>query len=156
MKKSIKNLVLFFTAFCIYITIEVLFRGYSYPLMGCAAGLSVLIFGSLNNCISWDIPILIQSLIGSLVITFFELIIGLADKAFLHLNMWDYTNVPLNYKGIICVPFSLAWMGLAFIGIVIADAIEYYVIHEDTRPYYRSLSGKVLFKLPERECTKEV
>ena len=33
-KKVYKNVILFIVGFCLYITIEVLFRGYSYPLMG--------------------------------------------------------------------------------------------------------------------------
>lgn len=41
-KKVYKNVILFIVGFCLYITIEVLFRGYSYPLMGVCAGLVVV------------------------------------------------------------------------------------------------------------------
>lgn len=60
--------------------------------------------------------------------------------------MWDYSNVFLNYKGIICLPFSLAWVGLSIVAVVIADAINYYLLDdEEVVPYYK-LFGKTIFK----------
>lgn len=60
MKKIIyKNLILFVVGFCLYITIETLFRGYSYPWSGIMGGLAVVILDKINNYISWDIPLII-------------------------------------------------------------------------------------------------
>lgn len=154
-KQIIKNCILFLIGFCTYITMEVLFRGYSYPLMGIAGGISLILIGGINNYISWEIPLFYQSIIGSSIVTFIELIIGLIDKFFLHIGMWDYSNIPLNFMGIICVPFSIAWIGISLIAIIVSDAFEYYVIHEKVRPYYKSIFGHILFILPERECKLE-
>ena len=151
-EQIIKNVVLFICGFCMYITAEVLFRGYSYWSMGILGGLSMCIIGGLNNYISWDMPLFIQMIIGATVITFFELIVGLTDKLYLHIGMWDYSNMPMNFMGVICVPFFFVWMVLSFAAIILADAIEYYVMHEPQHPYYRSMYGKILFWLPERVC----
>jgi uncharacterized membrane protein len=40
--------------------------------------------------------------------------------------MWDYTNMPLNFDGVICVPFSLLWIGLSIVAVIVADCINYY------------------------------
>ena len=144
----LKNTILFLIGFCVYITIEVLYRGFSYPLMGLCAGIAIVILDKINDLISWDVDVLWQCLFGALLITLMELIIG---KMFLtgYLPvMWDYSSVPLNYQGIVCVPFSVVWMALSFVAIIVADAINYYVFKEKPVPYYKCF-GKVIFRFKE-------
>lgn len=61
--------------------------------------------------------------------------------------MWDYTDLPLNFDGVICLPYSLLWILVSIVGIIIADAINYYVFDEKTVPYYKLL-GKTVIKFP--------
>ncbi len=151
MDKRYKNDILFIVGFCVYTTIEVLFRGYSYPLMGLCAGLLVNIIDKINDHISWDVDILAQCSIGMFLVTLMEYIIGLIFlKTDLLPVMWDYSNLPLNYKGIICVPFSIAWLGLSFIAILVADAINYYVFAISPCPYYK-LFGRTIIKFKKGE-----
>ena len=152
--KLIKYLVLFLTGFCIYITIEVCFRGYSYPLMGVCGGLSLIILDSINDKISWDVDLIIQAIIGAIVITLFELLIGTMANNGLVEVMWDYSNIPFNYKGVICAPFSAIWTLLSVIGIFISDAINYYVFEEETTPYYK-IFGHTIIKFKERNCLRK-
>lgn len=148
---NLKNAILFLVGFCVYITIEVCFRTYSFPAMGLCGGLAIVILDKLNDRISWDLDILIQGLFGSLLITFFELIIGvLSLNGYLPI-MWDYSNMPLNYLGVICVPFSILWIFMSIIGIMVADAINYYVFEELPVPYYR-LFGKKIIEFKEKHC----
>lgn len=152
--KALKFLLLFLTGYCVYIAIEVTYRGYSYKSMGILSGLLFsLVFDQINNRISWDMDLLLQGIIGSAAVTLSELIIGtMMSKGILGLSiMWDYSTIPLNYNGIICVPFSIIWIFISIFGIILADAFNYYVLHEKPRPYYK-LFGKLLFKLPERTC----
>lgn len=150
MKIIIKNIILFAVGYCVYIAIEVTYRGFSYPLMGLCGGLALMIMDKINDYISWDIDIIIQGSIGSIIITFFELIIG---EISLHTDflpiMWDYSNVLLNFDGVICLPFSLIWIGLSIIGILVADTINYYIINIQPCPYYKCM-GKVVLKFRER------
>lgn len=131
MKKINKNLILFLFGFMAYITIEVCYRGYSYPLMGICGGIAVLLIDKINNKISWDTDILIQGACGSLIITFFEFVIGELFLNGVLPVMWDYSNVFLNYKGIICLPFSLIWVVLSIVAVIIADAINYYLLDDE-------------------------
>lgn len=63
--------------------------------------------------------------------------------------MWDYSNVPLNFDGVICLPFSIAWFFLSILAIFLADAINYYVLDEPQVPYY-NLFGKTVIKFKEK------
>lgn len=145
----LKNTILFLIGFCVYITIEVIYKGgYSHWLMGLCAGIAILLLDKINNYVSWDVDILLQCLLGSLLITLMELIIGkLFISGYLPV-MWDYSSVPLNYQGIICVPFSIVWMALSFVAILVADAINYYVFDEYPVPYYKCF-GKVILRFPK-------
>ena len=149
MKKINKNIVLFLFGFMAYITIEVCYRGYSYPLMGICGGIAILLLDKINNRISWDTDILIQGACGSLIITFFEYVIGELFLNGVLPVMWDYSNVFLNYKGIICLPFSLIWIIISILGIFIADAINYYVFEILPVPYYK-LFGHTILKFKEK------
>lgn len=150
MKIIIKNIILFAVGYCVYIAIEVTYRGFSYPLMGLCGGLALMIMDKINDYISWDIDIIIQGSIGSIIITFFELIIGeISLRTELLPIMWNYSNVPLNFDGVVCVPFSLIWVGLSIIGILIADAINYYIFGESPIPYYKCF-GRTILRFKER------
>lgn len=87
-----KNIFLFIIGFCLYITIETLFRGYSYPASGIMGGLVVVIIDKINDYISWDIPLIIQMLIGGIVITVIEGITGVIALYGFDYRMWDYSN----------------------------------------------------------------
>ncbi len=149
-KKVYKNIILFTVGFCLYITIEVLFRGYSFPLMGVCAGLVIVLLDKINDYISWDIDILIQSALGMFMVTIMELIIGtIFQNTSLLPVMWDYSNLPLNFNGIICIPFMVLWMVLSFIAILVADSINYYVFDEKPAPYYK-LFGHTIIQFKEK------
>ena len=147
--KYLRQLVLFIVGFCIYITIEVCYRGYSYPLMGLCGGIILLMIDCINEKISWNTDILLQGCIGSIIATLFELIIGSICLVYNFELMWDYTNVPLNFNGIICLPFSLIWIIISILGIFIADAINYYVFGILPVPYYK-LFGHTILKFKEK------
>lgn len=145
-KLLIKNLVLFIVGFCSYITIEVCFRGYSYPLMGIVGGIDFILIDKINDKISWNIDLIIQGIIGSAIVTLSELFVGLIDIYILHINMWNYSNMPFNFMGIICPTFSFIWFMLSIIAIFLADSINYYVFKELPIPYYNILKWVIKFK----------
>lgn len=147
-----KNIILFMVGFCVYITIEVMFRGYSYPLMGCCAGIALIVLDKINDRLSFDVDVLFQCMVGSAIVTLMEFIIGSISLLGYLPKMWDYSSLMFNYKGIICLPFSIVWIFLSFIGIILADAINYYVFEETECPYYK-LFGKVIFSFKQKHCT---
>lgn len=56
-----------------------------------------------------------------LITSALELITGLALEKIYHVRWWDYSDRPFNFKGHICLSFSLAW-GIACVFVM-------YVIH---------------------------
>lgn len=148
-KNVFRKTILFLVGFCLYITIECLFRGYSYPLMGICGGIMMIILDTFNNQISWSMDILLQGCLGAVIITLIEFIIGKSLKLLSLPPMWDYSNIPFNIDGIICLPFSLIWVLLSIIGIFIADAINYYVFDELPVPYYK-LFGKIVLRFKKK------
>ncbi|MBE7037471.1 MAG: hypothetical protein E7404_01055 [Ruminococcaceae bacterium] len=147
--KTLRYAVLFLTGFCTYITIEVCYRGYSYPLMGLCGGIILIVIDSINEKISWYIDILLQGIIGSFIVTGVELIVGGIFFIFNLNPMWDYSNVPFNFYGIISLPYSLIWIVISILGIILADVINYYVFNIQPVPYYKFF-GHTIFKFKEK------
>ena len=48
-------------------------------------------------------------------------------------NVWDYSNLPFNIYGQVCVWFIFLWFILSFIGIVVDDYIRYWLFDEEKR-----------------------
>ena len=149
-KHILKYLILFLVGYCVYIAIEVTFRNYSFPLMGIVGAISFILIDRINEVMPWDTDLIIQSVIGSLIVTTFELIVGEGLKFFNQPPMWDYSSLPLNFNGVICLPFSLVWVLLSAIAILLADAINYYLLHEKPTPHYKILGFQ--FSFPKRSC----
>ena len=53
--------------------------------------------------------IVLVFVVTTIVTTVFELAAGYLLKAIFHAKWWDYSHMPANFKGYICVPFSLLW-----------------------------------------------
>lgn len=51
--------------------------------------------------------------VGFVVATVVELLFGLYYKYGLGVAFWDYSQIRWNVGGLVCLPFSLAWSGLA-------------------------------------------
>lgn len=151
MIKYLRQIILFLVGFCAYITIEVCFRGHSYLLMGIVGGIILLLIDQINERISWNIDLIVYGIIGSAIATLFEFIIGETLKILNLSPMWDYSNLPFNFDGVICLPFSLLWIILSIIGVLIADAINYYVFEELPIPYYK-IFGKTVIQYKKKHC----
>lgn len=146
-------LILFVVGMCIYTTIEVWFRGYSYRLMSIVGGVALVLLSGLNSEFDNDMPLLTQMFVGGLMITCLELISGEFALQFFGIRMWNYSGQWMSMcDDLICPLFSFFWCLLAGVGIILADTIDFYVLHNDWHPYYRRLNGNIWFYLPERIC----
>ena len=109
----LKYLLLFSVGGFGYYFLEIIYRGFSHFSMALCGGfcLCVLykIFEKLPN-----VNLVLKCALGSLVITAAEFFCGCIVNLLLHLNVWDYSHLPLNLLGQICLPFSLIWFFLCF------------------------------------------
>lgn len=136
LKELIKIIVLFLIGGFTYCEIEILWRGYTHWTMGVLGGFCFVIIGGLNNYIPWNMKLWKQAITGSLVVTGCELIFGIILNLFLELHIWDYSNMPFNLLGQICLPFTVLWFFLSIVCIFVDDWLRYILFHEDKPKYY--------------------
>lgn len=152
MNKTSRNLLMFILGCAFYTLIEMLWRGYSFRLMSLSGGLIFVAGGALNNKFSWKMDLLLQCGIISVMVTLLEAIVGNIDYYFLHLNMWDYSNLHYHYfNGKISLLFSIIWFFMGLLVIFVHDAITYYWLHEGEQPEYW-IFGKRIWQMPVRKC----
>ena len=94
-----------------YVGLELLWRGRSHPSMFAAGGVSFLLLGKIRET---GLPIWVKPVAGAAAITAVELGTGLLLNREYHI--WDYRAVPGNFKGQICLPFSLLWIPVSLLG----------------------------------------
>lgn len=131
-----KYAALFLIGGLIYVGMELCWRGHSHFTMFFLGGIDFILLGLLNEIIPWNMGLLWQALIGSAIITISEFATGCIVNLCFHWNVWDYSNLPLNVLGQICLPFSLLWIVVATAAIVLDDYIRYWVFGEE-KPHYR-------------------
>lgn len=136
MKTVIKNLILFEIGGLIYNLIEILYRGNTHWTMFIVGGLCFLLVGWINKFFSWDLALWKQMLIGGAIITVVEFVSGCIINLWLGWNVWDYSHIPLNILGQICLPFYFAWVGLSLIAIIVDDVIRWLFFGEE-KPKYK-------------------
>ena len=75
--------------------------------------------------------------IMSICMTIVELIAGIILLKYFNMRLWDYRNEVLNYKGFICIKFSIFWM--------ILSAFYYFLIHPKVYDSVVWLSKNLVF-----------
>ena len=102
-----------------YVGLELLWRGRSHPSMFAAGGLSFLLLGKIRDGM---LPRAVKPVAGAAMITAVELCTGLlANRDY---QVWDYRAVPGNFRGQICLPFSLLWIPVASLGMELYGLTE--------------------------------
>ncbi len=102
-----KACVLFYLGGGSYMVMEFLWRGRSHGSMFLLGGLCFLLIGELGKLLR-RVPLAVQLLIFSAMITFLELLTGLAVNG--NYAIWDYRKALYHYRGQICLEFSLLWI----------------------------------------------
>lgn len=134
----------------LYMILEMLWKGgfdklhWSMFILAAFGGITV---GQLNNHFSYDMDILLQCLMGGILVTIGE---GLVGHLFnINYTCWDYRPLPFSFwNDQINLFFSMIWAFiLCPIAILIDDFYDYYILKSEERPYYK-FCGKVFFSLP--------
>lgn len=135
--KFLEYLTIFLIGGLVYIGIEIGFRGYTHWSMFILGGLCLVIVGLLNEVPLFpkNFGLIPQGILGSIVITILEFITGLIVNVWLGWDIWDYSDLPLNIMGQICLPFTLAWFALSIVAIVVDDYIRYWFFGEEKPTY---------------------
>ena len=106
-----KTVLLFIVGGLGYVGLECLWRGWSHGSMFLAGGSCFLLLGKLDRT-QPRLPWPVRALMGGLIITSVELLAGLLfNRSY---RVWDYRQMPMNFYGQICLPFSLLWIPVSF------------------------------------------
>ena len=108
--KTWKHSVLFYIGGTAYMTLEFAYRGRSHGSMFLLGGTCFLLLGRLSKA---NLPPALRGLVGAGIITAVELGAGLIANR--RHTVWDYRSLPANFKGQICLPYSLLWVPVSMI-----------------------------------------
>lgn len=136
MKEKIKLLILFIVGAFIYMGIELAFRGFTHWSMGIVGGTCFIIIGGLNDYYDREMSIFKMCFLGAIIITALELCAGIVLNLQMKLHIWDYSHMPLNFMGQICLIFSIAWFFLSVIAILLDDFIR-WAFFKQPFPHYK-------------------
>lgn len=138
MRAFVRTMTLWLWGGWLYYIIELLWRGYSHPSMFIVGGLCFLFIGGLNSFLPWSLGLVQQCVIGGIVVTLIEFLAGVILNIWLGLNIWDYSAVPMNIMGQVCVYFVFAWMALSLVGIYLDDYLR-WKLYGEQKPKYTIL-----------------
>lgn len=119
MSDRLLEILVFILGGIAYAMIEILFRGHTHWTMVLTGGACVLTMYMMSGWLL-DIPLVASALTGALIITMYELVVGLIVNVRLGWSVWDYSDMPGNLLGQICPAFSAIWflLCLIFLGII--------------------------------------
>ncbi len=112
MKRIKADSIIFLTGSLGYGLIEILWRGRTHWSMTLAGGICFIAFKEIASRMS-QFPALYRSVAASAAVTGVELIFGLVFNVLLKENVWDYSRMPFNFMGQICLLYSVLWGLLA-------------------------------------------
>ena len=130
MKLFLKYFILFSIGGIAYFLGEILWRGWSHWTMFALGGLCFVLIGIINEFYTYEIPFIIQMIIGTFIIT------GCIVNLYFDMNIWNYSDMPLNILGQICVPYMFGWFFLTPACIIIDDYLRYFFFDEE-KPHYK-------------------
>ena len=107
----------------LYVLIELVWRGWSHGSMFVVGGLCFLLLGVIHRRLGHT-PLLMQAVLGAVVISAMELLSGLYLNVFLDLRVWDYSGLPYNLLGQVCVAYFFLWIWVAMAGCPLAGRLQ--------------------------------
>lgn len=124
-----KETIIFLIFGFLYICIELLYRGRTHISMFFVGGLCGVLIGLINDNTP-DISLFCQCILGTIIVTLIEFISGCYLNIYLGLGVWDYSHMPFNLLGQVCLPFSIVWMLLSIPVIYLDDYLKNKLLNE--------------------------
>ena len=107
-----KDSILFLTGSCAYPTLEMAWRGHTHYSMALAGGVCLCLIDHICCGMLEGRSLFTRCLAGSGLITGVELAAGIIVNQVMGLAVWDYSDMPMNIMGQVCLPYSVLWFGL--------------------------------------------
>ena len=98
----------------IYYMLETIARGYSHWTMFLLGGLCFLGCGLIDESLGDRVETWKKMVWCMILITGLEFITGYIVNSLLGWGVWDYSTMPLQVLGQICVPFMFLWFFISY------------------------------------------
>ncbi len=123
MKNLAKNLTIFTAGGLAYGLVEIAWRSTTHISMFFVGGICFWLIGSIDE--HGCIPSLVyQTALSCLIVTSVEFTSGVLINIVLGLKVWDYSALPYNLLGQICLPFSALWLFISVPAIYFEDYLR--------------------------------
>ena len=126
----LERIAVFLSGGFAYGLIEVAARGFTHISMGVLGGTAMLVIHSMNRKERSLVKVLLRSLFSAVFITVCEFFTGELLNVRMGLDIWDYSELPFNLDGQICLLFSGIWYALSAAAMLLDDMIRYFILHE--------------------------
>ncbi len=120
---------LLLTGGVLYWTIEILWRGWSHWSMALCGAICFFAIYQINKR-HRTIPFLLRALLGAGVILAVEFAAGCIFNLWLKLEIWNYSALPYNLLGQICLPFFFLWFLLCIVAGFLCKWIRVCVFYD--------------------------
>jgi hypothetical protein len=111
-----KNVALFCLGGGAYAGLEMIWRGRTHGSMFALGGVCFLLLGRLNRVLD-RIVLPLRAFAGAGAVTVMELLTGLVCNR--DHRVWDYSGLHPNYRGQICLLYSLLWVPVSMAGMML-------------------------------------
>lgn len=128
--KLLKLPFLFGIGGTVYYLTEIMWRGYSHWSMFVLSGVCFIIIDMLNQAWKNVRSLIFLIVLCTLIITVLEFFTGLIVNLWLGLGVWDYSKMPFNLMGQICLLFSLLWLLVSCFAVLLDDLLRWFFFHD--------------------------
>ena len=129
----------------LYSLVEIIYRGYTHVSMFLLGGICFLCIGGIRRTFSRDIAAK-KMLLCAGVITLLEFFCGLLVNLRLDLAVWDYSAMPMNVLGQVCVAYTAAWCLLALPAMGMDALLCRFAWGVETAPAYVSSDSDAIYE----------
>jgi len=136
MKKYYKFIFFWLLGGSIYYFFEVIFRGFSHWSMFVLGGLCLAFFYYQGHTLCWKESLIMQTLRCMVFVTAMEFITGIIVNKYWGMEVWDYSEMPFQLFGQICLPFALIFGGLSVMGIILSGYMAHWIFGEEKPHFY--------------------
>lgn len=109
----------------IYCIIEILWRGYTHISMFLLGG---FVFRVLARIGRLKQSFFSRVMLSTGAVTAAEFCSGILLNRIMQLNVWDYSDCPMNLLGQICLPYMMLWMPLCAAGMLLNRMLDRFTV----------------------------
>ena len=138
LRKCANVLILFLFGAISYSLLEIIWRGFTHWSMFVLGGFCLVFCAQQGKWTHWRAPLWKQVGWCVIFVTACEFTTGIIVNKFLHWNVWDYTGLPFQLMGQICLPFAIIFSGLCAVGILLSGWLLHFLYGEEA-PHFHVL-----------------